>query len=65
MIPGYFSSKTVPWSAISDIVIRPDFVTIYYPGNKFVQYEVLDDVPAVELEKMNQFCQQKLMKASA
>jgi hypothetical protein len=65
MIPGYFSSKTVPWSAISDIVIRPDYVTIYYPGNKFVQYEVLDDVPAVELEKMNQFCQQKLMKASA
>jgi hypothetical protein len=65
MIPGYFSSKIVPWSAISDIVIRPDFVTIYYPGNRYVQYEILDDIPATELETMNQFCQQKLMKAPA
>lgn len=65
MIPGYFSSKIVPWSAISDIVIRPDFITIYYPGNRYVQYEILDHIPANELETMNQFCQQKLMKAPA
>ncbi len=63
MIPGYFSNKVVPWSSISNVIIRADFVTIHYPDNKYVQYEVLDNVPLKEIEKINQFCQEKISAA--
>lgn len=59
-IPGYFSNKVVPWSVIENIVVRPDFVTLYYPGNRYIQYEMLVEINDVEIEKVNQFCQQQL-----
>ena len=64
MIPGYFSSKVVPWSSITHVIIRPDFVTIYYPDNRYVQYEVLDTVTSKEIEQINIFCQQKISEAA-
>jgi hypothetical protein len=64
MIPGYFSSKVVPWSSITNVIIRPDFVTIYYPDNRYVQYEVLDTVTSKEIEQINIFCQQKISEAA-
>lgn len=63
-IPGYFSNKTVPWSVVENVVVRTDFVTIYYPNNKYVQYEVLDKIGAGELEKINRFCQHQLQSVS-
>ncbi len=59
-IPGYFSTKTVPWSVIDSVVVRNDFVTIYYPNNKYSQYEVLDTINQNEIEKINRFCQQQI-----
>lgn len=59
-IPGYFSNKVLPWSVIDNVVIRTDFVTIYYPNNKYVQYEVLDRINQTEIEKIDRFCQQQL-----
>lgn len=59
-IPGYFSNKTIPWSVVDNVIVRTDFVTICYPNNKYVQYEVLDRINPEEIEKINRFCQQQL-----
>jgi hypothetical protein len=59
-IPGYFSTKVVPWSVVESVVVRNDFVTIHYPNNKYVQYEVLDQIAQTEIEKINRYCQQQI-----
>ena len=59
-IPGYFSNKIIPWSVIENVVVRQDFVTLYYPENRYIQYEVLVEIDDVEVKNINQFCQQQL-----
>ena len=59
-IPGYFSNKVIPWSVIENIVVRQDFVTIYYPNNRYMQYEMLAEVTDTEIKQINHFCQQQI-----
>lgn len=59
-IPGYFSNKVMPWSVIENIMVRKDFVTIYYPNNRYMQYEMLSEVNDSEIKKINLFCQQQI-----
>jgi hypothetical protein len=59
-IPGYFSNKVIPWSVIENIVVRQDFVTIYYPGNRYMQYEMLTEVTDTDIKTINLFCQQQI-----
>jgi hypothetical protein len=59
-IPGYFSNKVIPWSAFENIIVRPDYVTLYYPGNRYMQYEMLTAVNENELRNINFFCQQQI-----
>jgi hypothetical protein len=59
-IPGYFSNKVIPWSVIENIVVRQDFVTIYYPGNRYMQYEMLAEVTDTDIKTINLFCQQQI-----
>lgn len=63
-IPGYFSNKVIPWSVIQSIVVRQDYVTIQYPGNKYAQYEVLSEISQSQIEQINQFCQQHVQQAA-
>ena len=59
-IPGYFSNKVVPWSVIENIIVRQDYVTIYIPENKYIQYEVLSELNEAEIKNINLFCQQHI-----
>ena len=59
-IPGYFSTRVVPWSVVDSVVVRNDFVTIHYPNNKYIQYEVLNQMAPADIEKINRFCQQQI-----
>lgn len=59
-IPGYFSNKVIPWSVIENIVVRQDFVTIYYPNNRYMQYEMLTEVTDTDIKTINLFCQQQI-----
>lgn len=59
-IPGYFSNKVIPWSAIENIIVRPDYVTLYYPQNRYIQYEILTEINEAEIKNINLFCQQQL-----
>ena len=59
-IPGYFSNKVIPWSVIENIIVRPDYVTLYYPQNRYLQYEILTEINEVEIKNINHFCQQQI-----
>jgi len=63
-IPGYFSNKIIPWTVIDNVVVRPDFITIHYPGNKYLQYEVLSTVQNSDIETINAFCRQRLQQGA-
>ncbi|MEI6949383.1 hypothetical protein V9K67_19510 [Paraflavisolibacter sp. H34] len=41
LLPGFFSGQQVAWEEIENIVLRPDYVTVYFHENRYRQYEVL------------------------
>jgi hypothetical protein len=61
-IPGYLRIHVVPWGIIENFVVRPDFVTINRRDQKFVQLELMDDIPANEMLQINQFCNQQIQQ---
>ena len=61
-IPGYYKEHLVPWEAISEVVVREDFITIFHKKQKYLQYRVLQDLSTLEVAKMNAFCKEKLVR---
>jgi hypothetical protein len=61
-IPGYFSNKVIPWTALENIIVRPDYVTLYYPENRYMQYEILTEINESEIKNINHFCQQQIQQ---
>ena len=59
-IPGYFYNKQIFWNNIKEIVARQDFITIFYPNNKFLQYEVMNAINETELKEINLFCKKHI-----
>jgi hypothetical protein len=59
-IPGYYVDHIVKWENISEVVIREDFVTIFHIKEKYLQFQVLQDLSTLEVAKMNAFCKEKL-----
>ena len=59
-IPGYFYNKQILWNNVKEIVARQDFITIFYPNNKFLQYEVLNHINEKELSDINLFCKSQI-----
>lgn len=62
VIPGDYKIHTVPWTALSDVVIRHDFVTIFHKNEKYLQYQVQQTLSELELAKLNGFCREKLVQ---
>lgn len=59
-IPGYFSNRRLFWPQISDVVVRPDFVTIFHTNESFLQYEVLKKLPATALDEIALYCREQI-----
>ena len=59
-IPGYYRDHLVKWNALSEVVVREDFLTIFHRDKKYLQYQVLQDLSTLEVAKMNAFCKEKV-----
>jgi hypothetical protein len=59
-IPGYFSNKTFPWSVVDDLVLRKDYITLHFPGNKFLQYEIAGDLTNSIVDSVNSYCKKHI-----
>lgn len=59
-IPGYYKDHLVKWNELSEVVVREDFLTIFNTGEKYLQYQVMQDLSTLEVAKMNAFCKEKV-----
>ena len=59
-IPGAYKQFLVSWQDLTEVVIREDFVTLFHVKKKYLQFQVLQDLSALELAKVNAFCREKL-----
>lgn len=59
-IPGYFSNRRLFWTSITDVVIRPDYITIFQSNDTFLQYEVLKKLNTATLDEIALYCTEQI-----
>jgi hypothetical protein len=64
-IPGYYRNHIVAWEDVSQVVVREDFVTIFHIKQKYLQYQVRQDLSTLEVAKMNAFCKEQIEEKSS
>jgi len=60
LIPGNYRDHLVAWTDLSNVVVREDYLTIFHKKQKYLQYQVLQDLSTLEVAKMNAFCKEQL-----
>ena len=60
LIPGIYKDHLVEWKELSDVVVREDFITIFHEKQKYLQYQVKEDLSILEVAKLNAFCKEKM-----
>lgn len=50
----------IPWKALTELIVREDFITIFHKEKKYLQYQVMQDLSTLELAKMNAYCKEKI-----
>lgn len=63
--PAGFGLKKFGWNELEDVRLRPDFLTLYFPQNKYLQFELSEAPDSATTEKMQDFCRRHLKKAVA
>lgn len=58
--PNGFGFKKIGWEELEDVTLRTDFLTLHYPGNKLLQFELEAPLPPAEMESVQDFCQSHL-----
>ena len=59
-IPGYYRDNIVKWQDLANVVVREDFITLFHIRQKYIQYQVQQDLSTLELAKMNAFCKEQI-----
>jgi len=44
--------------------VREDFITIFHIREKYLQYQVMQDLSTLEVAKMNAFCRDKIEQSA-
>jgi hypothetical protein len=63
-IPGYFTNRRLFWSHVKEVVVRPDYLTIFQTDDRFLQYEVLKKMEASALDEIALYCRQQIQTAT-
>jgi hypothetical protein len=61
-IPGYYKDHLVKWQDLNEVVVREDFLTLFHVNNKYLQYQVVQDLSTLEVTKLNAFCREQIEK---
>lgn len=48
---------TILWNTIENIVIRSDYISIFKKNNRYIQFEITDDLSDAELKEINELCE--------
>ena len=57
-IPGYYKEHLINWSEVENVVVREDFITIFHVKQKYLQFQVMQDLSTLETAKLNAFCKE-------
>ena len=55
-IPGYFTNRRLFWNNLTEVVVRPDYITLFLTNSRFLQYEVLKKLDAAVLDEIALYC---------
>jgi len=61
-VPGYYKDTLVKWEELSEVIVREDFVTLFHIKEKYIQFQVTQDLSTLEVAKMNAFCKEKIQQ---
>ena len=64
-IPGYYRDHLVYWKDLENVTIREDFITLFHVKQKYLQYQVMQDLSLLELAKLNAFCKEQIEGVSS
>lgn len=64
-VPATFKDVLVPWKDLSEVIVREDFVTLFHVGQKYLQFQVMQDLSTLEIAKLNAFCREKIEGAAS
>jgi hypothetical protein len=64
-IPGYYHDHLIKWEDLSEVVVREDFLTLFSTKQKYLQYQVMQDLSTLEVAKMNAFCRERVQKETS
>lgn len=59
-IPGQITNRLIPWNAITHLIVRNDFITITLAKDRFMQFEVAEDLDSALVDTINNFCRQQI-----
>lgn len=59
-IPGYYRDHLLKWDELSEVIVREDFLTLFNTSQKYLQYQVMQDLSTLEVAKINAFCKDKV-----
>ena len=60
VIPGIYKDHLVEWMELSNVVVRQDFITLFHKKQKYLQYQVKEDLSTLEVAKLNAFCKERI-----
>jgi hypothetical protein len=63
-IPGYFNNRRLFWNNMKEVVVRPDYITIFQTDERYLQYEVLKNMNASVLDEIALYCREQIYLAS-
>ena len=59
-VPGYYRDHLVEWPDLTEVVVREDFITLFHKKQKYLQFQVRQDLSTLEVAKLNAFCREQL-----
>ncbi len=54
-VPGNCGDQLVRWEELNEVVVREDFITLFHREEKYLQFQVAQDLSTLETAKMNAF----------
>jgi hypothetical protein len=63
-IPGYSREHLIQWRDLNNVIVREDFVTLFHVKQKYLQFQVLQNLSMLEVAKMNAFCKEQIERVA-
>ena len=64
-VPGNYGDQLVRWEELTEVVVREDFITLFHIEEKYLQFQVAQDLSTLETAKMNAFSRERIEAASS